>query len=255
MRMKPEHVRRLTELANRGNVEPLISLIIARRAARHLCAEREHDHIYYAAQIKAANFGLPFTANKVKELEDDRDARRAVRRKNFLAIADWLLRADDYLTIMHGVETVLDVLGVNPIHRAEAADYAVKARTTLSGVAFVAGLEDSASTRSGRNQPDFKDGPLFNAYMRQFEQVMLDNPGAMPDPCAPGGPLYGIPTYSQMPDGTMVQNTPAVTVHSAAGSKVVASKPRRAEKPVTPSKVATLFADNEKVSRHEGGQT
>jgi len=253
MRMKPEHARRLTELANRGNVEPLISLIIARRAARHLCAEREHDHTYYAAQLKAANFGLPFTAGKVKELEAERNARRATRRKNFLAIADFLLRADDYLTIVHGVDTVLDALGVNPVHRAEAADYAVKSRTTLSGVAFVAGLEDSASTRSGRNQPDFKDGPLFNAYMRQFEQAMLDNPGAMPDPCAPDGPLYGIPTYSQMPDGSLVMNTPAVTVHSAEGSKVVAGRPRRAGKSVTPSKVATLFANNEDVSRHEGG--
>ncbi|WP_232244418.1 hypothetical protein [Pseudomonas putida] len=63
MRMKPEHARRLLELANRGNVEPLISLIIARRAARHMCAEREHDHAYYAEQIKVASTGLPFTAS------------------------------------------------------------------------------------------------------------------------------------------------------------------------------------------------
>lgn len=224
--MKPEHVRRLTELANRGNVEPLISLIIARRAARHLCAEREHDHAYYAAHIKAARAGLPFTASKVKALEVEREARRKGRRKNFLAIADWLLRADDYLTIVHGLDAILDVLAVNAVHRAEAAEYAVGARGTLSGVAFVAGLEDSASTRSGRNQPDFKNGPLFNAYMRQFEQMMLDNPDAMPDPFAPGGPFYGVPTYTQMPDGSMVRNTPTVTVHDAGGSRVVKGKPR-----------------------------
>lgn len=227
--MKPEHVRRLTELANRGNVEPLISLIIARRAARHLCAEREHDHTYYAAHIKAAKAGLPFTASKVKALEAEQDARRKGRRKNFLAIADWLLRADDYLTIVHGLDAILDVLAVNAVHRAEAAEYAVEARGTLSGVAFVAGLEDSASTKSGRNQPDFKDGPLFNAYMRQFEQFMLDNPGSLPDPCAPGGPLYGIPTYTQMPDGTMVPNAPTVTVHDSQGSRVVNGKPRTAK--------------------------
>lgn len=227
--MKPEHVRRLTDLANRGNVEPLISLIIARRAARHLCAEREHDHAYYAAHIKAAKAGLPFTASKVKALEAEQDARRKGRRRNFLAIADWLLRADDYLTIVHGLDAILDVLAVNAVHRAEAAEYAVEARGTLSGVAFVAGLEDSASTKSGRNQPDFKDGPLFNAYMRQFEQIMLDNPGSLPDPCAPGGPLYGIPTYTQMPDGTMVRNAPTVTVHDSQGSHVVNGKPRTAK--------------------------
>ena len=224
--MKPEHVRRLTELANRGDVEPLISLIIARRAARHMCAEREHDHTSFAAQIKAAKVGLPFTAGRVKELEDQREARRKKRRQNLLAIADWLLRADDYLTIVHGLDAILDVLAVNAVHRAEAAKYAVEARGTLSGVAFVAGLEDSASTKSGRNQPDFKDGPLFNAYMRQFEQFMLDNPGSLPDPFAPGGPFYGVPTYTQMPDGSMARNTPTVTVHDAGGSRVVRGKPR-----------------------------
>ncbi|HDS1814355.1 hypothetical protein [Pseudomonas putida] len=229
MRMKPEHVRRLTELANRGNVEPLISLIIARRAARHMCAEREHDHTYFAAQIKAAKVGLPFTASRVKELEAQRSARGKSRRKDFLAIADWLLRADDYLTIVHGLDAILDVLAVNAVHRAEAAKYAVEARGTLSGVAFVAGLEDSASTRSGRSQPDYKDGPLFNAYMRQFEQMMLDNPGAMPDPCAPGGPFYGLPTYTQRPDGTMARNAPTVTVHDSQGSRIVTGKPRTAK--------------------------
>lgn len=224
--MKPEHVRRLTELANRGDVEPLISLIIARRAARHMCAEREHDHTSFAAQIKAAKVGLPFTAGRVKELEDQREARRKKRRQNLLAIADWLLRADDYLTIVHGMDTILDVLQVNPVHRAEAADYACQAGATLSGVAFVAGLEDSASGRSGRNQSDHKDGPLFNAYMRQFEQMILDNPGAMPDPFAPDGPFYGIPTYTQQPDGSMARNAPTVTVHDASGSRVVKGKPR-----------------------------
>lgn len=227
--MKPQHVRRLTELANRGNVEPLVSLIIARRAARHLCAEREHDHAYYGAHIKAAKAGLPFTTSKVKALEAERDKRRQGRREIFLAIADWLLRADDYLIVVHGLDAILDVLAVNAVHRDEAAKYAVEARGTLSGVAFVAGLEDSASTRSGRNQPDFKNGPLFNVYMRQFEQMMLDNPGSMPDPCAPGGPLYGIPTYTHMPDGTMVRNAPTVTVHDSQGSRVVTGKPRTAK--------------------------
>ncbi|WP_161551341.1 MULTISPECIES: hypothetical protein [Pseudomonas] len=229
MLMKSEHARRLAELANRGNVEPLISLIIARRFTRHLCSQREHDHTYYAAQIKAAKAGLPFTANKVKELEAQSDARRVWRRKNFLAIADWLLRADDYLTVVHGLDVILDVLAVNPVHRAEAAEYAAEAKGTLSGVVFVAGLEDSASTKSGRKERDFKDGPLFNACMRQFEQMLLDNPGALPDPFAPDGPFYGIPTYTQMPDGSMVRNSPTVTVHDAEGSRVVTGKPRIAK--------------------------
>ncbi|UBM27149.1 hypothetical protein K8374_09420 [Pseudomonas sp. p1(2021b)] len=224
MLMKPEHVRRLTELANRGNVEPLISLIIARRAARHLCAEREHDRAYYAKHIKAAKAGLPFTTSKVKALEVEKEARRASRRKNFIAIADWLHRADDYLTIAHGMEAILDVLAVNSVHRDEAAECACKARSTLSGIAFVAGLEDSASTRSGRNQPDFKDGPLFNAYMRQFEQILLDNPDLLPDPFAPGGPFYGVPTYHPQPDGSMARQSAPLVVHDTQGSRIVTRK-------------------------------
>lgn len=224
MRMKPEHARRLFELSNRGNNEPLISLIIARRAARHLCAEREHDHEYFTAEIKAAKAGLPFTASKLSTLEADWESRRASRRKNLLAIADWMLRADDYLTAVHGMDTILDVLAVNPVHRAEAAADAADAKSTLSGIALIAGLEDSASTHSGRNQADYKDGPLFNAFMRQFEQMLIDNPGCLPDPFAPGGPFYGMPTYYQQPDGTMARQSAPLTVHDAQGSRVVKRK-------------------------------
>lgn len=159
MRMKPEHYKRLCELSNRGNNEPLISLIIARRAARHMCAEREHDHEHFTAEIKEAKAGLPFTAAKLSALEAEWESRRTGRRKNLLAIADWMLRADDYLTIVHGMDTIMDVLAVNPVHRDEAAADAADARSTLSGIALIAGLEDSASVRSGRNQADHKDGP------------------------------------------------------------------------------------------------
>lgn len=227
--MKPEHARRLAELANRGNVEPLVSLIIARRFARHLSAQREHDYAWFGKRIKDAKAGLPFTAAKVQALEADRKARRDTLRKNLLTIADWLYRADEYLVEYHGLDAVLDVLAVNDVHRQEALEYADKAGTVLSGIAFVAGLEDSASVRSGRRQPDFKDGPLFNAYMKQLEQMMIDKPGALPDPFAPDGPLYGIPTYTQQSDGSMTRNTPTVTVHDANGSHVVKGKPRIAK--------------------------
>ncbi len=224
MRMKPEHAKRLFELTQRGNNDPLLSLILARRAARHMCAERMHDHEYFASAIETAEAGMPFTARKVAELKAEQARRRAARRKNFLAIADWMLRADDYLTSVYGMETILDVLAVNQVHRTEAAEYAADARSTLSGIAFVAGLEDSASVRSGRNTADHKDGPLFNAYMRQFEQVMLDNPGALPDPFAPGGPFYGVPTYYQQPDGTMARKSASLTVHDADGSSRVVER-------------------------------
>ncbi|WP_110949530.1 hypothetical protein [Pseudomonas bohemica] len=231
MRMKPEHSRRLFELSNRGNNDPLISLIIARRAARHLCAEADHDREYFDAEIDTATAGLPFTKVKLDELKADQEKRRAGRHKNFLAIADWMLRADDYLTSVYGMETILDVLAVNPVHRAEAAEYACEARSTLSGIAWVAGLEDSANTRSGRKQPDWKNGPLFNAFQKQFMQLLLDKPGALPDPFAPGGPFYGMPTYYQQPDGTMARKSASLTVHGPDGSTRVVDRKIEVHKP------------------------
>ncbi|RJX81301.1 hypothetical protein [Pseudomonas sp. LS-2] len=231
MRMKPEHSRRLFELSNRGNNDPLISLIIARRAARHLCAEADHDREHFKRAVMDAEAGLPFTATKVADLEDEHEKRRAVRRKNFLAIADWMLRVDDYLTSVYGMETILDVLAVNPVHRAEAAEYACEARSTLSGIAWVAGLEDSASTKSGRNQPDWKNGPLFNVFQKQFMEFLIDKPGAFPDPFAPGGPFYGMPAYYKQPDGSMARKSASLTVHEQNGSSRVVERNIEVKRP------------------------
>lgn len=226
MQMKPEYARRLVELSRRGNNSPAITIIIARRYARHVIAERDLDREYYQQVLKEAESGLPFTAAKVLEIKTERGKRRSNRHQNMVDIANWLRRNDDLIVTLYGFDGVCDLLGVNPVHRAEAREYADEAAGTITAIAFVSGLEDSASVRSGRKQPDFKDGPLFNAFMAQMEQVMLDHPGAMPDPTAPGGPLYGIPTYTRQPDGTMVMNKPTLTVHSADGtSKVVKGKP------------------------------
>ena len=250
MRMKPEHARRLVELSNRGNNSLLTSLIIARRFARHVRNEDSHDYEQYRTELAAAQAGLPFTASKVAELKKSREAKQESRNQSLLKIAGWLRMADSLLVKFYGFERICDLLCVNPVHRAEAKALVTEASGTITAIAFIAGLEDSASTASGRRKPDWNDGPLFHAFHRQMMQIMLDNPDAMPDPFAPDGPFYGVPTYTQQPDGTMVMNTPTVTVHGASGSKVVRGKPRRAGKPVTPGKVATLFTDNENVSRH-----
>ncbi|WP_198286579.1 hypothetical protein [Pseudomonas chlororaphis] len=254
MMMKPEHFQRLCELSARGTNTPAITVLLSRRYARHLTAKQEVDREQYRQALKTAERGLPFTAGKVSELKAARQQKSRARRQSMKKIADWLRSWDDLIVELYGFDGVCDLLAVNRVHREEARKYADKATGTITAIAFISGLEDSASVRSGRNQPDFKDGPLFNAFMAQMEQLMLDRPGCLGDPTAPGGPLYGLPTYTRQPDGTMVMNTPAVTVHSAQGSKVVASKPGRRGKPVTPGKVATLFADIENVSRHAGGE-
>lgn len=229
MRMKPEHARRLVELSQRGNNTPAVSVVIARRFARHLRDEGEHYREHFKAQIAAAKAALPFTATKLAELERQQEDKREVRKHNLLAIADWLRRNDSVLVGLYGFHGICDLLAVNPVHRDEVKEYVSEASGTITAIAFIGGLEDSASTMSGRNKPDWKDGPLFNAFHRQMMQTMEENPGAMPDPFAPDGPFYGTPTYTRMPDGTMVRNAPTVTVHDAKGSKVVKGKPRAAQ--------------------------
>lgn len=60
--------------------------------------------------------------------------------------------------------------------------------------------------------------------MRQFEQMLIDKPGCLPDPFAPGGPFYGVPVYYPQPDGTMARQSAPLTVHDAKGSRVVKRK-------------------------------
>ncbi|RON90392.1 hypothetical protein [Pseudomonas fluorescens] len=226
MLMKPEHIRRLCELSARGTNSPAVTLILSRRYARHFAAQQVIDRERYWEALKEAERGLPFTASKIKELKTARRETTRKRRKNMAGIADWLRQWDEVILALYGFGGVCDLLGVNPVHREEAREYADKSTGTITAIAFISGLEDSASVRSGRNQPDFKDGPLFHAFMAQMEQLMIDRPGCMPDPTAPGGPLYGLPTYMRQPDGTMVMNRPTVTVHSADGSsKVIKGKP------------------------------
>lgn len=225
MRMKPEHVRRLVELSQRGNNSPAVSVIIARRFARHLRNEGEHYREHFKAQIAAAKAALPFTAAKLADLEQQQEDNREVRKRNLLAIADWLRRNDSVLVDLYGFHGICDLLAVNPVHRDEAKEYISEGCGTITAIAFIGGLEDSASTMSGRNKPDWKDGPLFNAFHRQMMQIMLDKPGAMPDPFAPGAPFYGVPTYTRMPDGSMARNAPTVTVHDASGSRILKGKP------------------------------
>lgn len=221
MRMKPEHAQRLAELSSRGNNTLLTSLIIARRFARHIRNEEDHDYDQYRTELAAAQAALPFTADRVAELKKSRKAKQESRYQNLLKIADWLRMADSLLVKFYGFDMICDLLCVNPVHRAEAKSLVTEASGTVTAIAFIAGLEDSASTTSGRRKPDWNDGPLFHAFHRQMMQIMLDNPGALPDPFAPGGPFHGAPTYHQQPDGTMARKSASLVVHSPDGSSRV----------------------------------
>lgn len=253
MQMKPEHAGRLSDLVVLPHLSPRSRLIVVRRIARESHAQWEETRFFFDRELEETRAGLPFTAKKLENVKVLRRQARDQHTKTLYHIGEWLYENDALLTERYGFDGICDVLEVNPTHRSEALEYADNKSRAISAVAFVSGLEESASRQSGRRKPDFKDGPLFKVFLEMMMKLMKDKPECMPDPAAPGGPLYGVPTYARQPDGSMVMNTPAVTVHSATGSKVVKSKPGRARKLVTPGTVATLFASTQKVTQHERG--
>ncbi|MBA6043789.1 hypothetical protein [Pseudomonas lactis] len=255
MQVKLKYKDRLGELLVMPHISPRSRLIVVRRIARICNSQWVETREYFRELIKEAELGLPFTTAKLKKIDAMRSEARSQHKATSYQIGQWIYENDDLLTKLYGFDGVCEVLEVNPVHRPEVLEYAEDQHRAIAAVAFIAGMEESASRQSGRQRPDYKDGPLFNVFMDMMIKAMKENRASMPDPTAPGGPLYGLPSYTMQADGSMVMNTPAVTVHSADGSKVVASKPGRRNGPVTPSKVATLFANNENVSRHEGGQT
>ena len=78
-------------------------------------------------------------------------------------IGAWLCKNDEALTAHYGFEGICDLLEVNPEHRAEVIKYAKDMLRAITAVAFDSGLEESASTQSGKYPADWKDGPLYQA--------------------------------------------------------------------------------------------
>lgn len=251
MQVKLKYKERLGNLLVMPHLSPRSRLIIVRRIARICHSQWTETRAYFRELIKETELGLPFTTGKLKKIDAMRSEARSQHKATSYQIGQWIYENDALLTQLYGFEGICEVLEVNPVHRPEVLEYAEDRERSIAAVAFIAGLEESASRQSGRHRPDYKDGPLFNVFMDMMMKAMKENRASMPDPTALGGPLYGLPSYTMQADGLMVMNTPALTVHSATGSRVVDSKPRRERKPITPSKVATLFANNQNVSRHD----
>lgn len=244
MLMNPEHFDRLAD----KSVQVLsfrTRLIVTRRILREVLAQDEREKRILRMRIRQLKSKLPFTQGKITEIEHLlRDCRKA-NRDLLISYGQMLRDAHHAFEDNLGWEGLCDVLCVNRVHRDEAGEH----EKGLFGLTWIGGQFEDSSTHYGSDVTG--GGPITRAVSAAMQEWMLHNMDKMPDPFAPGGPLYGLPLYTQQADGSMVMNTPAVTVHSAAGSKVVDSKPRRAGKPVTPSKVETLFANNENVPRHE----
>lgn len=240
MQMKPEYAERLCGLAVLPHLSPRSRLIVVRRLARESSARWGDTRAFFEKQVKHFKAGLPFTAHALKCVNELRQQAREDHKRMQHELGQWLKENDAILTQLYGFDGVLDLLEVNPVHRAEVMTYKDDERA-ISSAAFVGGMEESASRQSGRKPEDWKDGPLFHVYMAMMTKFMAENPGALPDPTAPGGPLEGLPTYTQQPNGAMVRNTPVLRVHDATGAKTIDRRPgKRRPAPTAGASVSSI---------------
>lgn len=219
MRMKPEHfdflaVKVCQELSLRTR------LIVMRRILRHVMACDLDERTTVKQMIRKFKTRLPFSAAQVAKLETLLKDCRHCNRELILEYGLIIRSLSKQIQLAMSFAQLCDVLCVNPVHRAEAfaADDG-----SLYGVLWIGGqFEDSAHHhgKSGR----YTSGPITRAVDTVTQDFIIHNSHLLPDPTAPGGPLYGVPTYYQQPDGTMARKSASLTVHDADGSSRVVER-------------------------------
>jgi len=214
--MKPDHFLQLTRIWRRAGLSLRAQLLIARRVARQFDQLDEVEKVVYSRASRSLKNGLPFTKAKLGKLKRDYQTIRKMRKAGRLAIGEWLMTDGAAIEAKLGIDGICDVLAINPAHRAEVAD--AKPGQALDFLAFVAGLEDSATHFSARRPSPWKEGPLFNCILELMMKFTKENPGALGDPFAPGGPLYGVPATLVRNDGTVETQRAALTLHSRDGT-------------------------------------
>jgi len=223
MRMKTENFYRLCEIGQQPFQSTRAQLLIARRVVRHICACRDQQERELAQLIRKAKRGLPFTQAALDGLLSAKRQSQDLDRGAIKAMGAHIVSLDKlvkrHMTFAH----VADIFGINVSHRAEAEGYYTE--HGLLGLLFTAQMEDTASMRDGDWYSRYSDrGPSVIAVHAYMIDWMVKNSDKLPDPFAPGGPLYGIPTYTQQPDGSMRRNAPALTVHSQDGTSRVVQR-------------------------------
>ncbi|AVK05142.1 TPA: hypothetical protein ACTL7P_003307 [Pseudomonas aeruginosa] len=224
MLMTYENLERLLNIWDKPDLSALTRLLVARRMARQYQLGWEADRTSADRKIKEARKGLPFTRARLEQAKEFRKTSSGYHEKAQATLGAWLLQAERWIEREIGVDRICDALGVNPVHRA--AIQGGKPGQMLNHIAFVEGLEDSSSAFSGRREADLKDGPLFNCIIAEMLRFVEENPEALPDPFAPGGPLYGVPQTVIRNDGTIETRRAALTLHCRDGSmRVIERKP------------------------------
>lgn len=211
MLIKPEYFRKMVRIWRQPELSPRAKLLISRRLARQYDLIDEIDGLLLSRLIRDLKKGLPFTKSKIDKLEQDYRNQCALRQQARLVIGEWLMSTSADIEKKIGVSGICDALAVNPVHRRGLTE--AKKGRALDYIAFVAGLEDSATHKNAKRQSPVKEGPLFHCVLELMVSFSLEHPELMPDPFAPNGPLYGKPIRMVDGNGQVFTTRPALTLH------------------------------------------
>lgn len=199
MRLSKDGAARLYDLARDVERFSLRSqFLIARWMARDSTAAREYYDRWFAQALRNAN-----DPGQAAALTKQAQQLRAGQSRLAEHICFALRKLDRRLTAAASFDAICDLLGVNPVHRAAACQEFTVRRGAITTIAFIAGLEDSACSHSGRKVDEFKRGPLFAVFWAGFRRELKENPGLMDGllvaPQATHEPAF----YTRLVDGSI----------------------------------------------------
>lgn len=186
--MKATQIRALANIAQKPGASAAAQLVATIRVCRLFCIEmtlieQERRALERrAAKLKAF---LPFTAATVADLEQQAREHGAdsldILRMGLANIGRVTILQSDTITAALGFERLCDLLGVNRAHRAKAMQ---DGHTSVHALAFIAGLEDSATRQMTPRQ---QGGPLYTACLYAMAEFTRTAPaGVLPDLSEPG---------------------------------------------------------------------
>ncbi|KAA8555094.1 hypothetical protein [Pseudomonas marginalis] len=183
-------VGELVRIAQKPCASKSTSLITTRRICR-VFGERfdaiTSERRAFRREAGKLRHHLPFTANKIYELQEQstqhRKAQRADLRKVLAAFGRSLMLDTEGLTEGLGFDRLCDLLAVNTVEREALRK---GGSVSVSDLVFAHSVEESAARRG----QEWNDAPLFNACHMAFADFLHETPSELlPDPFAPGAPF------------------------------------------------------------------
>lgn len=203
--------------------------VIALRMAMRVCSALSSMRRQEMAQARRMLRAHRFTTHRLATLENAYREFRDYLKESLEHSGRWLVVRSKELDAL-GFSTLCDLLSVNPVHRSQVKgliDDHGNADSLTGHLLWDGGcFEDSAEHLSGRRKR-WKTGPLTQAKTAALHRALLDHPQILKQAFAPGGPLYGVPSYTMQPDGSMKRNAPALVVHSRDGGQRVVERSGR----------------------------